>query len=166
MAGRTKSIQRIAGWLLNLAIYACYPRALRHYVAELRKFPNVAFPTSYHEKMFWRRVFDRNPEFVELCDKLAVKDIFRAHHCRVLVAETLWTGTDPEHMPASLCRPDVVVKANAGAGRNWFFAENPEARSKFVATCRRWLKHPHTRSLGEWAYGEIKPMLLAGEPNG
>ncbi len=130
MASKTESIARcVAGWFLNLGIYACYPRALRHYVVELGKFPNVAFPSSYHEKMFWRRVFDRTPEFVRFSDKLAVKDVFRAHDGRVRIAETLWTGTDPEDMPASLCRPDVVVKANAGAGLYWFFAEIPLKKS-------------------------------------
>jgi hypothetical protein len=48
-----------------------------------------------------------------------------------------------------------------GVGRNWFFAARSGAREEFLAAFRHWLKRRPTRSLGEWAYSEVTPMLFA-----
>lgn len=152
--------RRAAGWLTNLLVYLRYPRALRHYWAELHRLPNVAFPTTYNEKMFWRRVFDHNPAFVAFSDKLAAKSLF-AGLSGIDTPETLWIGEDPDLYPDELLRDDVVAKMTAGAGRNWFFAEHGTDADAFRSAFRRWLRHKPSPSLGEWSYGKIPPTLFA-----
>jgi hypothetical protein len=152
--------RQLAGPCLNLLVYSAYPRALRHYKLGIHRLPNVAFPADYHEKMFWRRVFDRNPDFIGFSDKLLTKELFRNAASDLFVPETLWSGTDPAEMPESLFRPDVVVKMASGVGRNWFMARS-DARDEFVAAFRRWLQRRPTTSLGEWAYSQVTPMLFA-----
>ncbi len=151
--------RRLAGQGLNLLVYSTYPRASRHYRRGFHRLPNVAFPSGYNEKMFWRRVFDRNPDFVKFSDKLWTKELFRASG--VAVPETLWSGTDPADMPKGLFRPDVVVKMRAGVDRNWFFARRLGTREEFTAAFRHWLRRRPTTSLGEWAYSHVTPMLFA-----
>lgn len=157
---RFAPFRRAAGWLVNLLVYAAYPRALRHYWLELRRLPNVALPSTYNEKMFWRRVFDRNPAFVAFSDKLQGKALFGGLD-GVDVPETLWRGTDPASFPAELRREDVVVKMNSGAGRNWFFAERQEGEKAFARTFGRWLTHKPSQALGEWSYGRVEPAMFA-----
>lgn len=149
---------------LNLAVFGLYRRAVRCYSARLRQLPDIALPESYNEKMFWRRVFDRNPAFVRYCDKLAARAVLADVAPELALPEVLWVGTDPAAMPAELRRPDVVVKFNAGAGRNWFFADHPQSQQApeaFVAAARRWLRRPHPRWLGEWAYSRVMPKIYA-----
>lgn len=147
--------------LIDATVHAAYWRATRAFRAEIGALPRVALPVSYNDKMFWRRIFDRNPAFVTYCDKLATKRLFRRHEGRVQLAETLWTGTDPAELPVALRRPDVVVKMNAGCQQNWFFHNRPESHSEFIATGRRWLEKPYGRHHGEWAYSAVPRRLFA-----
>jgi hypothetical protein len=154
------ALRHLLGWVVNFIVYARYPRALKHYWLELRTLPNVALPRTYYEKMFWRRVFDHNPAFLIFSDKLCTKDIFASFGSDIRVPETLWVGNDPARLPAELRRPDVVAKMNTGVGRNWFFAERPDGE-RFLAAFRKWLEHPPTKTLAEWAYGLVDPVMFA-----
>lgn len=146
---------------LNLVIYLRYIRAAHSFYKELGYLPNVALPGTYNEKMFWRRVFDRDPRFVTYCDKLETKELFRAHAPVIDLAQTLWSGSDPAGMPSSLMRADVVVKSSSGSRANWFFGEMPADRNAFLAACRKWLSKPYGVKHGEWAYTKTRRMLFA-----
>ena len=54
--------------------------------------PNIAFPSRYHDKMLWRKIFDHNPLFVTFCDKLATKEYVRARAPGIRMPATLWVG--------------------------------------------------------------------------
>ncbi len=149
--------------LIDAAVEARHWKSARAFRDELGVRPRVALPVSYNDKMFWRRIFDRNPAFVAHCDKLATKETFRRHAPDLALARTLWTGSDPAELPDALRRPDVVVKMNAGCARNWFFHERPDDEAAFRKACRRWLSRPYGRRYGEWAYGEATPRLFAEE---
>jgi len=137
------------------------PRAFRKFRRILRYWPRVALPRTYNEKMLWRRLFDRNPAFVQQSDKLAVKDMFRALDDPIDVSETLWTGTRPEDFPDDLWRDDVVVKHSAGSGRNWVFAQRKEDREAFNRTLRGWMDVTYGQKQGEWAYRDARKVLFA-----
>lgn len=149
--------------LIDVGVCAAFRKPTRAYRAEFGALPRVVLPVSYNDKMFWRRVFDRNPAFIAHCDKLETKKLFARHSEPLRLAETLWTGTDPAELPASLRNPGVVVKMNSGSGRNWFFHERTDAEAAFLATCRAWLARPYGRDTAEWAYGETSRCLFAEE---
>jgi hypothetical protein len=149
--------------LIDAAVEARHRKAGRAFRTELGARPRVALPVSYNDKMFWRRIFDRNPAFVAYCDKLATKEIFRRHAPGLALARTLWSGSDPAELPDELRRADVVVKMNAGCDRNWFFHERPEDEQAFRATCRDWLARPYGRRYAEWAYSVAPRRLFAEE---
>ena len=146
---------------LNLAAYAAHPRALKSFQKYLGYWPNIAFPVTYHEKMFWWRVFDHDPFHQACCDKLAGKEIFAALSDPVPSPETLWTGDRPEDFPQTLVRDDVVVKMTAGCRMNWFFAHQGHDRREFERTCRRWLARPYGRKQAQWGYGGVPRRLMA-----
>jgi hypothetical protein len=66
--------------------------------------------------MLWRKIVDHNQIFVDLSDKLAAKQIAKARCPELAVAQVLWTGTDPQSLPANLVAGDVAVKTNHGSG--------------------------------------------------
>lgn len=146
---------------LNLLIYVLYAKAAYSFYKELGYLPNVALPDTYNEKMFWRRVFDRDPRFVTYCDKLETKELFLAHAPDIDVAQTLWSGSDPAAMPPSLMGADTVVKSSSNSRANWFFGERPGDRDAFLATCRKWLSKPYGVKHGEWAYTQTRQTLFA-----
>ena len=60
-------ISRLASW--GRAIVLVHFVYLRNH----RRLPNLCFPRRYTEKVQWRKLFDLNPIFVTLSDKLAVR---------------------------------------------------------------------------------------------
>ncbi|MCX5567567.1 ATP-grasp fold amidoligase family protein [Kaistia nematophila] len=144
---------------IDAALHATHRKATRAFRAEIGALPQILLPVSYSDKMFWRRVFDRNPAFVAHCDKLATKRLFVQQD--VAVAELLWSGTDPAALPDALRHGDVVVKMNAACDRNWFFRHRDEDSAAFEATCRGWLEQTFGVDALEWAYGAAPKRLLA-----
>jgi hypothetical protein len=162
MAGVLRAVaDGSAARAITLGAWARHRSALGYYRRELGAWPQIAVPRSYNEKMFWRRVFDHNPAFVRFCDKLATKEIFGALTPPLPTFETLWTGDRIEDLPATLYRPDVVVKHNAGCDRNWFFAHRGTDRHALAAACRAWMTTPYGTEQSEWAYGRARSTLLA-----
>lgn len=147
--------------LIDTSIHSIHRKATRAFQHEIGTLPRVALPVTYSDKMFWRRVFDRDPAFVAYCDKLETKEIFRRFSDCLHIAETLWTGDDPAELPAGLRHPDIVVKMNAGCDRNWFFRHQGKDEPAFIAACRGWLAQPYGLEQMEWGYGVVPRRLFA-----
>lgn len=146
--------------------WQAYLFAIRHsdlwelYLRKMRHWPHMFYPRTYNEKMQWRKLFDHDPRVPPLSDKIAVRDHFRAHAPDLPMAPILWTGTDPDAIPADLLDEDVVIKANNASARNLFLRQralDPGARTRLL---RHWLTTPFGRSRHEWAYTGITPKLL------
>ncbi len=149
------------GRWLNLAAYAAHPRALNSFRKYLGYWPNIAFPVTYHEKMYWRRIFDHDPFHKTCCDKLATKGLFGALADPVAAPATLWVGDHPDDFPTSLMRDDVVVKMTAGCRQNWFFSRDGHDRAAFEAACRGWLAQPYGVKQAQWGYRDTPRRLMA-----
>ncbi len=161
MSAIDQTLNRLLTRCWNGALYARYPRAVRVFLSDLGYFPNIVFPKTYNEKMFWRRVFDTNPVHAIYCDKLAVKDVFTSACKQLKVAEVLWTGSDAAGLPRELLDQDVFVKTNNASSRNVRCPQHEISREEFYEQCRRWLSKPYKPWNREWGYARIKPLLFA-----
>jgi hypothetical protein len=133
--------------------------------AILSSMPPVVEPKSVNEKVTWRKVFDRNPLFPILQDKLAARDYVAARCPELALPEILWQGHDPFAIPFDRIREPVVIKTNHGCGYNQFIRDPARidrlAISVFFAQVlsQKW-GGVHA---GEWAYGAIKPIIYVEE---
>lgn len=143
-----------------------------------------AYATSrdFAHKVRLRMHEDRNPLFVILADKYAVKEYARQRS--VNTAKLYHVTTDPKTIPFDDLPPSYFIKANHGW--NWnimhrdgsFFFYNyiprmsvPSARKEPHVTalsrqacldlCQTWLDT--TYESGEWVYGAIAPKILVEE---
>ncbi len=149
--------------LLDFILYAIHPVMVFRFVRELGHLPRITLPRTYNEKMLWRMIFDRNPQFVAYSDKLATKASF-ARVCPALrVPAVLWQGDTPEEMPVRFLSAPVVIKASHGCRFNWFPARMPPDQEAFQSEAHRWLATDYSRQLGEWAYREVRPRLFVEE---
>lgn len=55
-----------------------------------------------NEKFFWRKIFDRSPEFIEVSDKLRIRHWLVKNRVDIDSPPILWTGTDPAQIPDDL----------------------------------------------------------------
>ncbi|WP_213548457.1 ATP-grasp fold amidoligase family protein [Vannielia litorea] len=134
----------------------------RRYVRWLRKREqppgrrfSLALPKCTNDKFLWRKVFDRDPLFTRLCDKLEAKRIVQTRAPEVAIPEVLWVGEDARAIPAELFRADALVKTNHGAGTNILLRDTALSPGEIAARINRHLRKPYGRSTGQWGYRNI-----------
>lgn len=125
----------------------------------------VARPRTANEKYLWRKIFDHDPRFVTVSDKLASKDWVAALGLDVEIPPVLWVGTDAARIPPALLERPGVLKANHGSGTN-IFLPGPEPHKKLVRRANAMLELDHGRMFDEWSYFGISRKLFLEEQVG
>jgi hypothetical protein len=117
--------------------------------------PDIAWPRRYHEKMMWRKIFDRNPLFVTFCDKLATKAYQAERAPDLAIPETLWVGTDIREIPNHVLQERVVIKASHGCSCNFSWEPGRSDLCEVEARAAAWMNYVHGQGDYEWAYGGV-----------
>ncbi|NNJ74373.1 MAG: hypothetical protein HKP56_04375 [Anderseniella sp.] len=141
-------------------LYVLHPRLIIQYWLNLRRLPDIAVPRDVNEKMLWRKVFDRNPDFVTFSDKLRAKEYVRQRVPDIAQSPVLWSGTDLQDLPENLTGQHCILKANHSSGMNIVLDIGPVDRRQLVKATRRWLAHRHDRVHGEWGYRNVEPKFF------
>ena len=126
------------------------------------RLPSYVNPVLYAEKIQWRKLFDRNPDIITFCDKLASKEYARSHSPGLRIPEVLWSGTDARLIPFRDLDPPYVIKAN-NRSRAVIFVWTAEDldEAAVVATCTSWMEsRPHRHRVYEWGYGSVASRIL------
>jgi len=123
----------------------------------------VALPGCVNDKFAWRKIFDLDPRFPILSDKIAQRGWTGAAAGGVPWVPVLWSGDDPAAIPAELFRRPVVIKAAHASGRMVFCGPDGADRETAVETMRAHLATPHGDKTYEWAYGRL-PRRVVVEP--
>jgi hypothetical protein len=140
-----------------------YPRQTLSFRRKIGRWPNPAFPLWRNDKYAWRKIFDRNPLFTIVSDKLQAKQ-FASIHCRdIKVPRTLWTGSRAENIPDDVLAGDVVVKANHGSGWNIFVKDGEYARAVLNREANNWMDKRFGLRHAEWGYYGVEPALFVEE---
>lgn len=145
---------------VNAAVYATWPRLVARFRRQVGRFPNIAEPKTFNDKITWRKVFDRNPLFPVLQDKLAARDYVAVHCPEMALPEILWRGHDPFAIPFDHIHEPVVIKTNHGCGYNYFM-HDPQSVDRLAVSVffAKALGERWGADAWEWAYGAINPTL-------
>lgn len=158
------TIDRLIILVVNMWVYLAYARIVAAYIGKTRRLPNPADPASLNDKYLWRKVFDRNPEFTALSDKLESKRIAREKCPDILLPRTLWVGERGEDIPDALLAGNVVVKATHGSGYFKLVHNGEYDRAELEEEANQWMrKTPYGRTHWEWGYLGVKPRLYVEE---
>ncbi|MCC6982357.1 MAG: hypothetical protein IT535_03715 [Bauldia sp.] len=149
--------------LVRLRCFLAYPREIANFRRKLGYWPDPALPRRRNELYLWRRIFDRNPLFTALSDKLAAKRFALDRHPGLRVARTLWEGERAEDIPEALLAGNVAVKANHGSGWNFFIEGGRYDRADLLARTRKWMSRTYGRRHSQWGYFGIAPRLFVEE---
>src|SRR5262245_32416888 len=90
--------------LANGVIWLRHPILVAKYFRRFRRMPNVACPRIQPERMLWRKIFDRNPLYRLMVDKLAVRELVRARCPGLAMSEIVWVGTEAGQIPDAFLR--------------------------------------------------------------
>jgi hypothetical protein len=130
------------------------------YIEAHGRAPNLLRPRRYTEKMQWRKLFDRNPTFPVLCDKLAVRDFIYSRIGARHLPELLWYGL-PVDIPFDTLAPPYVLKSTHGSGQVMMFRDGQAIDADAVRACAAaWLAVDHAAAAGEPAYASVPRRLV------
>ena len=126
------------------------------------RFPNLLRPQRFTEKMQWRKLFDLNPLYAVLSDKIAARDFIAARVGAQWLPPLLWTGDSPNDIPFERMKPPYILKCNHGCGFNIIATSSTKLDREDT---RQKLGSLLTRNFGkgvrEPGYMPIRPRLLA-----
>ena len=152
-----RSSARASLLLLNAALLVRYRRLTQHFLKRMRHLPNFAAPVTFTEKIHWRKIFDDDPRFVGLLDKLKSKELVRQRLPWLSIPEILWQGDDPRQIPFEDLKIPYAVKCNHGCAMNVIVRDPANAdRAAIIAEMTGHLAQTYgTRKL-ERSYAHIR----------
>jgi hypothetical protein len=149
--------------VINRIFHRVYRKQQLQFWSRVGYNPNIATPTRYHEKMLWRKLFDRNPLFSVFCDKLATKEYIQSRAPGLQVAKTLWVGTDVEEMPSSLLQRPLFIKCNHSSSSNWFWRPGISNLEAISSESTKHLAQAYGAETYETDYQDVPRVLFAEE---
>ena len=136
----------------NLYFWLRHPFLVAYFVRRIGCFPDIAFPRTINEKFLWRKIVDRNPDFITLSDKIACKAWVAKQVPELKISPVRWEGMFIEDLPEMLLAQAGVLKANHGCGTNLLVDEEGGSRVEVERVAGGWLTYDHGSQHGEWAY--------------
>lgn len=139
---------------------------VRHafHLTMIHRLGNFRSPRTFNEKTNWRILYDRRDRIVAACDKMRMKEMARAAYPGpdLRIPAVYWSGTDLRDAPDLASLPPWVLKPNHSSAHVLF---GPDPQTDIADLLRQttdwWKRTP--LELGEWGYGEARPMLLLEE---
>ena len=146
---------------VRLGVLLRYPRLCRVYAGMEgeHRILNVAAPRTVNEKFLWRKLFDHDPRFVRLSDKIAAREWLAEQGIEADMAEILWSGTDARDIPDEVLSGGVVVKGAHGYAMNIFLKEPPKDRAAFDEEANAFMARDHGRVERQWGYYDVPRRL-------
>jgi TupA-like ATPgrasp len=161
-----KVIDSLVLKLANVILSILNINAVLQYRRFNGRFPNIANPRRYAERMLWRKVVDHNPQFVVFSDKLATKEYCNRICPDLALPKTLWVGNDADAIPDELLSGDVFVKTNHGWNYNYQIRAGEVDRADLKRKTDQWLNSTHGKASHQWAYSKVEPILYVEETIG
>lgn len=154
-----KILHQLLFFTINVFLYCKYLKNIYRFRKKVGYFPNIAFPSLYHEKMLWRKIFDHNPLFVTFCDKLETKRFVQERCPALKIPETLWQETELTHAFQHGLQDDQVIKINTGCNFNFF--TDSSNKSDYQSLMEKWFRKSYGVKKIEWAYTQVKKIIFA-----
>jgi hypothetical protein len=136
-------------------------RVRRAYRAAHGRNCRLLFPRRYTDKVQWRKLFQLDPRFAILCDKLAVREFIAERIGAELLPPLLWSGREPEAVPLETIERPFIVKGTHASGHLLrVIASDHLDLEGTRETLRQWLRHNHAILYDEPGYRHVEPGLM------
>jgi len=131
------------------------------YFYHFHKFADLKNPKTYNEKLQWIKLYDRNPKYIQLCDKYEVKKYVADMIGEEYIIPTLGIYNSFEEIDFKKLPNQFVIKCTHDSGsivvckdKNNF---NYEAARQEISKCLKINYYWHSR---EWPYKQVKPRII------
>ena len=156
------ALKRLCWGVLN-----CLPDAVAvriFYFRTFRRFPNLSKPSTFNEKITWRKLHQPNERFKIFADRIAVKPEIARIMGDGYVIKTLWIGDSPDDIPFNQLTAPYVIKTNHGNGGHIFIRTSADInKAAIAASLQKQLAYSHAHRWREWGYRNIPRKILVEE---
>jgi len=132
---------------------------------EVGYWPDIKTPGTFFEHISYLKLYDKNPLYVEIYDKYAVREYVRQRIGKDYLSRIYGVVDNLGDLPVDL--PDsFVVKAAYGSGINYFVEDySPAKRKEILLLIEKMLRtrHLYGELSGQWWYKEIPRRLIIEE---
>ncbi len=133
-----------------------------HYRSVMGKKLNLKNPQTFNEKIQWLKLYDRNPEYTVLVDKVAVKDYVAGVIGEEYIIPTLGVYASFDEIDFDLLPEQFVLKCTHDSHSTIICKDKStfnyaEAKNKLTKA----LKRNFYKVFREWAYKNVKPKIIA-----
>lgn len=132
------------------------------YLTRMGRFPNLHNPKTYNEKLQWLKLYDRNPAYVPMVDKLKAKELVAQKIGSEYIIPTIRIWDSPQDICFDELPDQFVLKCNHNSGglvvcRN----KNELDQAKAIAKLSRAFRENFFYRCREWPYKNIDKKVFA-----
>lgn len=132
------------------------------YFVKFGRFLSLKRPRRFTEKLQWYKLFYRDSRMADCADKVLVKSYVSEAGFENILIPTLATYTSSSEFSLDSLPDQFVLKLNVGAQNNLIVKDkNQFSEESIKALVDSWLSAPVGKLGREWAYYNIKPLVLA-----
>lgn len=150
-------------WVAAVLIALRHPVMMARHRLKLGSWPNAGRPRSLTEKLMWRKLFDRNPTFVTITDKLTGRAFIAERSPGLRHTTLLWSGDAAGDIPDRVMAGPAMVKPNNSSGVSFIVQDGQPDRQTIERATRHLVGPTGNCRREEWAYWPIRGRMLAEE---
>ena len=132
------------------------------YLYHMKKLPNIQEPKTYNEKLQWLKLYDRNPLYTRLVDKITVKDYVADAIGKEYIIPTLKIWNNSDEIDFTNLPDKFVIKCNHDSQSVFICKDKAKVNIKQVKDFfGDKLKNNAYWYGREWPYKNVVPRILA-----
>lgn len=140
------------------------PYIKMQYRKQMGKKIDLNNPQTFNEKIQWMKLYDRNPLMTKCADKYEVRSYVDEKIGKGILNKLYGVYEKVEDIDLSVLPNSFVIKVNHGSGQNILCRDkNKMDFSKAFSQIRDYMKTNHYHHGREWAYKNIKPLIIIEE---
>ncbi len=120
-------------------------------------------PQTLNEKLQWLKLYDRNPEYTVMADKVKAKEWIAKRIGAEYIIPTLGVWDNPNEIDFEALPNQFVLKCNHNSGLGMYICKDKSKIDipKVKADLRKGLKQNYFLDGREWSYKNIPPRIIA-----
>lgn len=158
-----RTVENISRYLANKTSLLYFDKlyCLAKYQRVLQKKLNLNQPRSFNEKIQWLKLYDRNPIYIQLADKYAVREYVKERIGEQYLNELIGVFSSVDEINFDQLPNQYALKANHGCGWN-IICENKKTLDVVQVKNKLddWLNMNFYEIKGEWQYKNIVPKII------
>lgn len=126
---------------------------------------NLHDPKRFNEKLQWLKLYDRNPIYTKMVDKVVVKDYVSKIIGEKYIIPTLGVWEKAEDIDFDSLPDKFVLKCNHNSGEGMYICKNKDKMniSEVIKGLKRGLEQDYYLCDREWPYKNVSRKIIAEE---